>query len=43
MWLSCNVMVRVVYGRKMYVAVVLCHGDSGVGQDNVCGCREMSW
>ena len=27
----------------MSVAVVYCHGDSGVGQENVCGCRVMSW
>ena len=25
------------------MTVVQCHGDSGVGQDNVCGCRVLSW
>ena len=27
----------------MSVAVVYCHNDSGVGQENVRGCRVMSW
>ena len=36
-------MVIVVEGRIMSVAVVQCHGDSGVGQGTVCGCRVISW